>query len=590
MRGRLPYGYSVRGDAWRDYPQNFTLRLQNYDIHDLRFKTIVGQEVGGHTSGRLSFRGTPVETRLDGLLDFQDIQFDTLQFTSGHAAFEYMDNLLTFDSLSALATWGYGHGSGYLPLVLDIGARDRPALNKNMVGMQFQGDFSELPFLSSYIDPIDEIKGDFTMELAIDGPLGAPLRNGKIRGHNAWAVNALTGVPLTNIHTELTLVDNTMTLDHFSGRMPFAGARGIGPGGMVDLATGMLSKLVGIQTGQEYSGDLTVTGDIDFSSFFHPRFNLRLRGDEVYYRSTDGSVEALSNADLTFTGQDTLTVAGELPVQQAGYFGEFSSGPSYEGQVTEQNTGGAFTYRLHALMPGNLIIENSLLQAEFEGDLYLLDYGDGELRFSGTLTALSDGKFFYLGNELRILEGSITFNSVDFNPQINFIAGIDIEGQEVELTLTGDLLEPQLILPQDANLNQSDILAYLTINQKVVEEGFDATRIVDPVESYVGILVEKQLERYGKQIIGLDIIDLRMEGSGNVINSFTDPQASTRLLLGQRVFKNLKLTYEGDLRSSDPVNNYDFGLEYQVNRNFSITSKVDQDGLFQLRGRLKYSY
>jgi autotransporter translocation and assembly factor TamB len=317
---------------------------------------------------------------------------------------------------------------------------------------------------------------------------------------------------------------------------------------------------------------------------------MRIQGDEVYYRSTDGSVEAIADLDLRFTGQDTLSATGEVPVLQAGYFGNFTSGTSFEESVVRATGRGMFTYNLNTILPGNLIIENDLLQAEFEGELFLIDYGDGELRFSGTLSALPNGKFFYLGNELRIISGQLVFNPVEFNPQISFIASIDIDGEEVELSLTGDLLEPQLILPQDPNLNQSDILAYLTINQKVVEEGFDATQLVDPVESYVGILVEKQLERYGKQIIGLDIVDLRMEGSGTVFDGFSNPDVATRLLLGQRVSNNLKVTYEGDIRSTEPGTAYDFGLEYQVNRNFSITSKVDQDGLFQLRGRLKYSY
>ena len=165
---------------------------------------------------------------------------------------------------------------------------------------------------------------------------------------------------------------------------------------------------------------------------------------------------------------------------------------------------------------------------------------------------------------------------------------LDYSGGDIRLATN---LGPQLVLETnpDSDLNQSDILAYLTINQKVVEEGFDATRINEPVESYVGILVEKQLERYGKDLIGLDVVDLRM--GGDIFQTIgSSDTTSTQLLLGQRLSKNLKVTYLGDLSSLSVGTQYDVGLEYQVNRNFSITSNIDENGLFKLRGRLKYSY
>ncbi len=589
VQGLLPSGYALKGMEWQDQPQNFSVLLEDFDLHDLRFRNIVGQAIGGRTTGKITFRGKPLQTKLDGQLEISSGQFDTLRFSHGHAVFEYADDLITFDSIYVQAPWGYGGGSGYLPTTLDIAPVERPFLKDSPVGFDFSGEFSDLKFLSSNLSPIDEIVGDYTVDLRISGPLGSPMRNGKLRGHNSTIRLAIIGNPVVDVHTEMTMVDNQLTIDHFSGRMPFLERSEIGSAGVVDRATGIIGSLLGVNTTAEYKGEVLARGSADFTSFFRPRFDVTVTGTEVYYRSTDGEVEAITDAQLSYVGQDTMDVNGILPVIQAGYFANFTSDPLYEESIVDEEGTSLFRYSLNTEIPGNLLIDNDQLQAEFEGEMWLLDYGDGTLRFSGTLQALPGGKFFYLGNELRILEGELVFNPVEFNPTIHMVAGIDISGEEIELTLTGDLIEPQLLLPQNTTLNQSDILAYLTINQKLVEEGFDATRIINPVQSYVGILVEKQLERYGKQLIGLDIIDLKMEGSSNLFETFGD-STETSLLLGQRISKNLKVTYEGDLRSLESGTDYDFGLEYKVNRNFSITSKINQDGLFQLRGRLKYSY
>ena len=599
IQGTLPWGYKARQKDWWSLEQNYSLLLRNYNLHALKMDHLVGVPVSARVNGSLTFRGTPSNTRFDGRLTLAEARFDTIDFNTAYAAFEYEDQLITFDSLSFQSNWGYAGGSGFLPLNLEVATDERPFLKDYGVGLDMRGEFSELPFLSRYLGVLDGIQGTFQVDFGMNGPLGAPIRFGKIRGHDATASFKLLATPITNIHTELTLVDNTMVIDHFSGKMPFLERSEIATTGFVERATDLIGGLIGVSAGREYAGNLKAEGRIDFSTFFRPRFDVQLSGDEIYYRSPDGGVEAIADASIRFTGQDTLEAKGELPIVRAGYFSDFSNRGSYEEAVVEESGERLFKYSLNALFPGNLLIENDQLEAEFDGDLWLLDYGDGELRFSGTLTALEGGQFFYLGNALEIVtddaefgESQIVFNPVEFNPTINIVTQIEIEGELIRILLQGDFAEPELVIypPSGSTLNQSDVFAYLTISQKVVEEGFDATRLSDPVESYVGILVEKQLERYGKQVFGLDIVDLRMEGSGNLLDRFTDPTAQSSVLLGQRVSKNLKVTYEGAMLSGSPGTAYDFGLEYQVNRNFSITSKIDQDGLVQLRGRLRYSY
>ena len=142
------------------------------------------------------------------------------------------------------------------------------------------------------------------------------------------------------------MVDNTLNIDHFSGRMPFLKRSEIATEGAVDWAASLLGNLIGFATSEEYAGELTATGKADFSSFFEPRFDVDINGREVYYRSTDGTVEAIVDAQLKFSGRDTLQLSGDVPVLQAGYFDDFSTETEYRESIGEKGLG-SFRYSLN---------------------------------------------------------------------------------------------------------------------------------------------------------------------------------------------------------------------------------------------------
>jgi autotransporter translocation and assembly factor TamB len=96
------------------------------------------------------------------------------------------------------------------------------------------------------------------------------------------------------------------------------------------------------------------------------------------------------------------------------------------------------------------------------------------------------------------------------------------------------------------------------------------------------MLVEKQLSKIGREITGLDILDVGINLGG--------ADSTQRFQVGQRLSKNLKVTYEGALQPGDGQSDYEYGLEYRINRNVSINSKINQDNEVELNWRLKFSY
>jgi len=479
-----------------------------------------------------------------------------------------------------VSNWGYGSGTGFMPVSLDLIAEDRLSVDSRDMGLEFEFNLNEMPFLSSYITSIDAIQGDFIGTLGFTGPMASPIRNGKIRGHNASLEISLLGNPITDIHSEITVLDNTLTIDHFSGRMNFSEGSNLNTQGAVGWMAEKAGDLIGVNATETYAGEVTATGGLDLTSFFEPRFDIQLKANEVYYRSTDGLIEAIADADLTFDGQDTLNVEAIIPVLRAGYYANFESETSYE-EIVSRTDSSLFKYNLNTQFASDLLISNDQMEAEFEGELWLLDYGDDIMRFTGTLTVLEGGKFFYVGNELDLLSGEIIFNSVDFNPQINMEAEIDIEGERVQLILSGDLDEPELVIKaEDTKLTQSDVLSYLTLNKTLVDISLDESAL-DPVENLSIQFVEKQLSKLGREYIGLDLVG---------VDFAADSTANARLRLGQRLSKNLMITYEGAIQPTDGETDYDFGFEYQISKNVSVTTKINQNRDVELNGRLKFTY
>lgn len=589
VSGSFPIGFTkAQWEQARTEPQLFTAKLTNYRLKDLLITEFLRTPVAGIVTGSINVRGTAAETILDGDISINEGRWGKLDFNHGIAILNYQKGIINFDSLGIISTWGVAKGAGYLSAYLDLRPEKRSPAVENPMDLTFQGNFSQLKFLTAYINGLDDLTGEFTADMHLYGTYKNPIRDMKFRGHHANLTMGFLDNKVTDIHTELTMQNNIMTINHFSGKLRYNEGTVLQRGGLVPSVTKLFGSLIGIQNANQYNGDLQITGIGDFSSFFHPRFNLRLVGDEIYYRNIAGGVEAISDMDMTIEGQDTLRINAEMPVVNAIYYSNFSTQQTYDVKALPvvQASRRMISYNLHTTFTGNLRIDNTYMSSEFEGDLYLQDYGDGHLRFSGTLDAIEGGKFYYLGNVLSITQGTLSFDPVEFNPTISFTVRTTIDDKEVVLNLTGDMKEPQLSLAPESSpdLNMDDILTYLTLNQKV-SGGLTlaANSFRDPVRSYVGLLVNKTGERFLNRIGGLDYLDIQSPYLGAAGDT-------TRILVGQRISRDIKMTYQTDINRLDPNPDYKFGVEYRVNKNVSIIGNVDQDGLVEVRSRLRYSY
>ena len=86
------------------------------------------------------------------------------------------------------------------------------------------------------------------------------------------------------------------------------------------------SSLYDSDLNRNLENNLMVKGNIDFNQFFEPQYNLRLLGDNIFFRSLNGDIEAYGDLDLTIDGKDTLNIVGTVTAKNGAIYSWYDKG------------------------------------------------------------------------------------------------------------------------------------------------------------------------------------------------------------------------------------------------------------------------
>lgn len=544
----------------------------------------LAQDIAGLATGEVTVSGDWGAPVMQADLTVLQPRFDRITGDSLVAEIQYADNQLNFQELylDEGAPGNIFTGGGTLPLHMDFAAGEIRLDRDREMNLHFEGNTTHLQFLERYMGDVDAINGEFSLSLDVLGTPNNPIRNGSFTARNGQVEVTTLENEVTDVSASGVLRNNKMTINSFSAQMHKEREREIIQG-TFNRIKHWFSKLFNREIPAK-GDNVNVTGTLDFRKFFNPGLNLALTGNKIYIRSLLSEVEGVVGANLTLTGRDSLIIAGAIDPEEMVLRMDFAK----EGTPREPSTGKGryIEYNLHAVFPGDFYIRNNQVNAEFEGDLYILRHGDESTRFSGVLNVIR-GKFYYNGT-FNIEEGQITFDPVEFNPRLNIVATTKIENVQVTITLTGEMDDPTISLaaadPEDPNkqYSQSEILSLLTFNQQIEQEGL----VTPDIQPVLSAYLERQLESYGNQLIGLETFNVETQGQ-----SLQEIQAANKpvtVTVGRRVTSNLYFTYKRDFFSTNPNNL--IGLEYQLNRYMSLVGQVDENGLYHFNYRLKYNY
>ena len=427
------------------------------------------------------------------------------------------------------------------------------------------GNTKTLEFLTTYMTNVDSINGDFDFELEVEGPRHNLIRNGYLTSHGASIYSTQLDDPIYNVQGYADLYHN-----HFEWK---------------SLAGSMVKEPTDLK-----KHNMFVSGSMDMTQFFKPIYNLNIKGEKIHFRTLLGDLEGIVNVDLSFSGRDTIEIAGLIEPIDAVMYQEFVSDSDVE--AVDDKDGTVINYKLNFPITGDFALRNSQIDAHLSGELSMTKFGNKSSDFGGELY-VRDGKFYYYGDVFNISEGYMSLDKKGFNPYLDISAQTKINQEQIYIQLVGRLDNPQLVLESSSGFSNSDIIELLTIRSRFEDQEISATGFGNSTQKILGAYLERQLERNILHVTGLGqaglIDNISISGTAGLI----DPNSNQEFTISaeRQISDNLSLnySYHRSFSLSNPTMNK-VGVELRLNRYVSLVGNVDETGNMHVKYRLRYSY
>jgi len=561
MTGIIP----VEKDTIIDQRINIQSSYRNFDSNIISSLILPNFfHLGGITSGKLDISGTLGNTKIDFDLSSQDAEFDILNLGTFKAVGNYDGKQLNLNHISSKSNNNYISGSGFVPFDFNVGSqRFGRFFDNDPIFLDLKGKTFNMPFLTRYIAEVDSIPGEFDINLILKGPMSNLVREGSVEITNADIYSTLLDEPIRKVYASADLKNNLLSINSFNSIM-------VNP-----------SK-------REKDGEATITGTIDLKKFFEPRFNLHVSGKNTYFRTVTGDLEGLVDLDLVISGKDTISIAGDIPVQDVKMYQEFS----LSAIETMQNPDAKIKmdYRINFPIDGEFRLINSQVDARMRGEISMTQFGTLDSDYRGELF-ITSGKFYYYGDVFTINDGYLALDKKGFNPYLDIHANTTIDDEEILINLVGDMDNPQLILSSSSGFSQSDILELLTWRKRFEDQEMSSSGFGTQAQALFGVWFESQLEKNLLQMTGLKklglVEDVSISGTSTLLNPSTDTDVSIKAELTNKLAINY--AYKRSFSLGNPENSM-LGVELKLNRYVSLVANVDKTGNFHVKYRLRYSY
>ncbi len=517
--------------------------------------------LGGQISGEYNLHGNETQTKFYFDVDIDDAVFDRIPLGFVEGEGNYDGTFLNFTSFSS--DFGEKHlsGSASLPVDYNIGSERFGRANlKNPVQVDVRGEGDNLWFMSPYISIIDSLDADFDIVLQIYGTWKNLIRDGSVIIKNGTLYSNLIEDPIRKIYGEGTWENNQLTISEFEGLM---------------------------SSNKKDKNNLEVSGQIDMSRFFRPKYDLNVEGNNLYFSAISEDLSGNVDADLTITGRDTITIEGNLPIINVEMYKEFIE--SSVGGTSKSDNAIVMDYQVKFPLDGDFTLLNNQIDATFGGEISISQTGNAPADFLGEAFT-KEGKFYYSSNIFNITQGFLSFGGKGFNPYLDISAYTNIDDERIEISFIGPLDNPKLILVSESGFSQSDILELLTWGKRFEDQEFSSTGFGTQAVAKIESWIEQQLNRKLLQISGLDNLeildDISIAGAGNLINPSNGEEFTIKAGLSDNV--SLNYAYKRSFSLTNP--SHAVGMEYKVNRYFSIIGNIDEHGNVHAKYRLRYAY
>ena len=292
-----------------------------------------------------------------------------------------------------------------------------------------------------------------------------------------------------------------------------------------------------------------------------------------------------SNVDVTISGRDTITIAGTIESLDANIFYEFST--EEMGTALPRETGTVMSYQLNIPIRGTALFQNSQIDAVVTGEMSISQIGHQEMDFGGEIF-VEDGSVFSYKDNFKGLQGYVSFDNKGFNPLFDVNAFTMIDDERINLRINGGIDDLDIMLESASGFSESDILELLTWGKRFEDQDLTSTGFGNQTVSVLGSLLENQFEKnlkdseFGK--LGL-VDDIAISGAAGLLQGADeDFEVTAKRQIGDKTFLNLSY------KRSFSLNQSQIGVEYKLNRHFSVVGNIDEYGNLNLKYRYRYAY
>ena len=519
----------------------------------------------GNATGNIRLNGTPAQTRFSYEIEIENPQFDLIEMEYLSSNGKYNGKGLQIEFSHAKNKNGFINSSGLVPFDLNIGSSEFGGFfSDDSINLKVEANLQNLPFLSPYIIDLDSVSGEYDIELLLNGPIDNINRNGSVSVKNAVLYTQLLNDPITLVDGEAKLIDNQLIISKLLGGLHYQNG--------------------GYDRGENQNTQ--VSGLIDLSKFFIPYYNLRIKSEKASFKLIDLEIDGLADLELTIVGKDTVAFKGVIEANDANIFYEFSTEDI--GSPLQNNQNITMSYNINIPIKNKVFFQNSQIDAEMTGEINLSQIGNQEIDFGGQII-VDSGNFFSHKDTFEGLNGLVIFDNKGFNPTVNLSAFTMIDNERIDLKMMGDINDPDVLLESQSGFSESDILELLTWGKRFEDQEGRSTGFGNQTVSFLGALLETQLEKNIKESnIGMInyFDDINISGAAGLLQGSDDNfRLAAKKRIGDKTFLNLSYKRSFSLNDQSQL-----GVEYKLNRHFSVVANLDKDGNYNVKYRYKYAY
>ncbi|OGC90272.1 MAG: hypothetical protein A2W25_05865 [candidate division Zixibacteria bacterium RBG_16_53_22] len=554
---------TAAGDVTNDTLANTILLNLDVKAFDFQIQPIVEQfykekVLNGYWWGDAVLGGTFEKPVIDFDIMIDSLAIDTVVLGNLHARLQYRDGYIRTDSTHLESGYGRYYFSGYLPLDLSFDEVENRFPNRP-IDLRLVASGNRLVSGEVFVPTIEYFETNFRIETNLTGTYAEP----NIDGWGYFIDGELKALdlvnPLMDLRAYFRMKNETIYIDSAFAYTPGGGEwiRGLG-----ELLPGRKD---------EDQSLVRASGTMKLITLGNFQYDIKIEARNFFFIADAYDVQGLADMDLAVLGDTPPTVAGDITLKRLEIRDEFDAfvAPDFDPNlVIEDST--MWNLRLNINAYNNIWIRNSDIDAEFKGDLFI-ERTVGITIPLGTLETIRRGKYYLLLAEpFDIQSGTMVFNNVaTINPDIDFVitkrlrspAGQGTgEPVEMEIHITGTLLEPKIDVAEGSELTKEELLTRLVAGSQIGQLGMVGRNGVGGSDFSQNLI--------GSALPALSTVIGPL--GGQFVEEFEisrTPEDETQISVAKYISSSLYVRYSQRLSVAGRT----IGVEYYLNDNVSFT-------------------